>query len=219
MTITDNTPSEKRGVFRKSMLIVCGPSGVGKTTLIDGLLAARDNAGMAVSHTTRSPRGNEKDGVEYHFVDETVFSKMVQDGEFAEHAHVHGKLYGTSLAEIHAAWNKGKDVIFDIDYQGALQLKEHFPEAILVLIAPPSIEVLEERLTQRGTDSADAIKERLSVAMLELGQWPRFDYVIRNNDLEEATKQLIALYDAAALRVSLNEFWLKGAYPSTTSST
>lgn len=177
------------------LLILSSPSGAGKTTLTNMLRAAFSSLRFSVSHTTRRPRPNEVDGREYHFVDRPRFEAMVRDGAFAEHAEVHGNLYGTSLAEIRAASSPGEGhastgVIFDVDYQGARQIKAHFPEAVGVFILPPSLSELERRLRGRGTEDEATTKRRLEAAKREIEHYGFFDYVIVNDAVEVAHEKL-----------------------------
>lgn len=180
------------------LFIVCGPSGVGKTTLCQELLEQRPRLSLSISYTTRSPRGDEKDGVAYHFVNESRFQEMIDQELFAEWARVHGHSYGTSVEVIEDAWSKGRDILFDIDYQGAGQLRARFGKrAVLTLVVPPSMEILEKRLRGRGTDSAEVVNRRLQAARHELSQFPMFDYVIVNDDLAHAQAMIFSIYDSS----------------------
>ncbi|QED25723.1 guanylate kinase [Microvenator marinus] len=180
------------------LFIVCGPSGVGKTTLCRELLEQRPRLSLSISYTTRSPRGDEKDGVAYHFVNESRFQEMIDQELFAEWARVHGHSYGTSVEVIEDAWSKGRDILFDIDYQGAGQLRARFGKrAVLTLVVPPSMGILEKRLRGRGTDSAEVVDRRLQAARHELSQFPMFDYVIVNDDLAHAQAMIFSIYDSS----------------------
>ncbi|HSN83651.1 MAG TPA: guanylate kinase [Polyangiales bacterium] len=173
------------------LLIVSSPSGAGKTTLTRRLLQEFPEFRFSVSHTTRKPRSNEVDGRDYHFVSEETFRKMIQDGGFAEWAQVHGNLYGTNVSEIDQAREGGKSgVLFDVDYQGARQIKEKFPDAIGVFILPPSMEELRRRLEGRGSDDAASRQRRFEKAREEIEHYPFFDYMIVNDDLERALREL-----------------------------
>lgn len=172
------------------LFVVAAPSGAGKSSLVKALLASEPNLGVSISHTTRAPRGQERDGVEYHFVGMAQFEAMIAAGEFLEHALVHGNRYGTSKAAVRTLLDAGRDVVFEIDWQGALQLKGLFPSAVLVFILPPSWDELERRLRGRGEDHPDVINERLQNARQEVAQAPRFDFVIINGDFELALGQL-----------------------------
>lgn len=168
------------------LLIVSSPSGAGKTTLCRMLLAEYDDIGFSISHTTRSPRQGEVDGQDYHFVDDAGFDQMIEQEQFIEWAHVHGNRYGTSHAEIRAAAAAGKDLVFDVDYQGARQIKEHYPDAVGVFVLPPTIEELRRRLWSRGTETEGALKRRFKAALDEIAQHELFDYLVVNDDAEAA---------------------------------
>ncbi len=172
------------------LFVVAAPSGAGKSSLVKALLAREPSLGVSVSHTTRAPRGQEQDGVAYHFVDMARFEAMIAAGEFLEHAHVHGNRYGTSRAAVQRLLDQGRDVVFEIDWQGALQLQAQFPHAVLVFILPPSWDELARRLHGRGEDHPDVIAARLENARHEVAQAPKFDFVIINGDFESALGQL-----------------------------
>lgn len=191
------------------LLIVCGPSGVGKTSLCDALLGDRARLMMSVSYTTRARRGEEVDGEAYHFVSKEEFLEMRSAGVFAEWAEVHGNFYGTSREVIHAAWSNGKDLLFDIDYQGARQLRAAYPESTAVLVGPPDMETLEERLRGRGTDDEEVIRRRLAAARHELSQYELFDYVVENGSFRHALAGLRSIYDAASFALHLKRDWVK----------
>ncbi|RAL25486.1 guanylate kinase [Lujinxingia litoralis] len=190
------------------LLIVCGPSGVGKTSLCQALLKARPRLTPSVSYTTRARRGDEVDGQAYHFVDVARFEEMVERGAFAEWANVHGNYYGTSSEVIEAAWQQGHDVLFDIDYQGAKQLKERYPHATSVLVAPPDMKTLEGRLRGRGTDAPEVIARRLKAARHELAQHELFEFLLENRDFDQALGALISVYDSARHARALKVDWL-----------
>jgi guanylate kinase len=178
---------------RGDLFIVSSPSGAGKTTLIRRVLEDPRIGGtlhFSVSHTTRPPRTGERDGVEYHFVDEAAFRAMETRGGFLEWAVVHGNLYGTSRAEVEPRLEKGLDVLLDIDVQGARQVRSHVPEAVKVIVFPPSREVLEARLKARASDAPEDVRRRLAAARKEMEEWGEFDYVIINEDLEAAVDEL-----------------------------
>ncbi len=180
---------------------MCGPSGVGKTTLCGHLLDAHPTLKLSVSYTTRPPRGSERDGIAYHFVTMADFNAMSESNTFAESAEVHGNQYGTSVEVIQAAWAGGHDVLFDIDYQGAMQLKTRFGErAVSTLIMPPSMSELESRLRGRNTDGEAVVQRRMAAARHELEQFPQFEYLIVNDDLESAKSALDAIYEASRFR-------------------
>jgi len=173
------------------LLILSSPSGAGKTTLFNRLRGEFPLLRFSVSHTTRKPRPTEVDGREYHFVDRDAFEAMIALDAFAEHAEVHGNLYGTSKREIELARSASADgVLFDVDYQGARQIKATFPEAIGVFVLPPSLAELERRLRGRGTEDAVTAERRLSAAKAEIAHYGFFDYVIVNDDIERAYGKL-----------------------------
>ncbi|MBW2453934.1 MAG: guanylate kinase, partial [Deltaproteobacteria bacterium] len=172
------------------MLIVSSPSGAGKTTLCNRLRADFTDLRFSVSHTTRRPRPGEVDGREYHFVDEAAFNQMVDARAFAEWAEVHSNSYGTSFAEIGRARKEGSGVIFDIDFQGARQIRARVPEAVSVFILPPTLEELERRLRGRGTEDEETTLRRLANAKREIAHYGLFDYVVVNDDLEQAYERL-----------------------------
>jgi guanylate kinase len=175
------------------LFVVAAPSGAGKSTLVKALLQHEPQLAVSVSHTTRSPRGQERDGREYHFVDTTTFRAMVDDGQFFEHAHVHGNWYGTSRRSVESLLEEGKDVVLEIDWQGALQIRELFPAAKLVFILPPSWDTLAARLRGRGEDAPEVIAQRLDNARHEVAQAPLFDYVIINGSIDAALADLRAV--------------------------
>jgi guanylate kinase len=173
------------------LLIISSPSGAGKTTLTRDLLARFPYLGFSVSHTTRKPRANEVDGSDYHFIDPEAFERLVSEGAFAEWAEVHGNLYGTALSELQRCRDQGKrGIVFDIDYQGARQIKARRPDAVGVFVLPPSMEALRLRLRTRAADDEATIERRYRNAEQEIKHYGLFDYVIVNDDLEEAKERL-----------------------------
>lgn len=189
-------PGTRRGV----VLVICAPSGTGKSTLVQRLVAEFPGFSFSVSCTTRAPRGQEREGVDYHFLSQEDFLSRRERGEFAEWAEVHGNFYGTPLAPVQEKLRQGVDVLFDIDVQGAMQLKESFPDGLYVFLFPPSREELERRLRGRGTDAEDAVLRRLAGAAREMGMAPRFDHWIVNQDLDTAYDELRAVYLAGRSR-------------------
>ncbi|MCA9581189.1 MAG: guanylate kinase [Myxococcales bacterium] len=173
------------------LLIVCSPSGAGKTTLTRKLLEAFPRLTFSVSHTTRQPRTGEVPGQDYHFINEAEFMSMVNGGHFAEWAKVHDNYYGTSLDELERARVDGKrGIVFDVDYQGARQIKASLPDAVGVFILPPSLEDLKTRLRTRGLDTEETIQKRFAKAKLEIEHYLFFDYLIINDQVEEAAARL-----------------------------
>lgn len=181
-------------------LVISAPSGAGKSTLVERLRAEFPHFAYSISCTTRAPRGQEQDGVDYHFLTREEFIARRDTGYFAEWAEVHGNLYGTPKAPVEEHLAGGRDVLFDIDVQGALQVKEVFPQGLFVFIQPPSRQELERRLRGRGTDSDEAIAKRLGNALGELRQSGKFDYLIVNDDLDTAADELRAIYVAGRTR-------------------
>jgi guanylate kinase len=182
------------------LLVVSGPSGVGKTSLCEALLAERDSLQLSLSYTTRPPRDSEIDGVDYQFVSTETFEELKQEGGFVEWAEVHGHYYGTPVEGIERAKRECQDLLFDIDVQGAEQLKNQFSNTELVLVVPPNMETLDERLNDRATDAPEVIERRLKAAREELGQYDIFDYILENATFEQASNGLESIYDAARLR-------------------
>ena len=183
-----------------NLFCVAAPSGAGKSSLVKALLELVSRLDVSVSHTTRSPRGQERDGREYWFVDETSFRAMIEREEFFEWAQVHGHLYGTSRKAIEARLERGEDVVLEIDWQGALQIKQLFPHAVLIFILPPSWEELRQRLTRRGEDHAEVIETRMTNARLEVAQARHFDFVIINSLFETALFDLKTVVHSQRLR-------------------
>ena len=194
--------NKEQTVRRGLPLVICAPSGAGKTTLVSRL-KAEFPLEFSISCTTRAPRGAEQDGVDYIFLDRETFIERRDLGYFAEWAEVHGNFYGTPLQPVLDRLAEGRDMLFDIDVQGAAQLSLSLPEARFVFILPPSLEELERRLRGRGTDSEDAIRVRLSNARSEIMSSHWFDAVIVNDDLDTAYDQLRSFYLASTLQPSL----------------
>jgi guanylate kinase len=181
------------------LFIVTAPSGAGKSSLVNAVLADDPGLALSISYTTRAPRPGEANGREYHFVDRTAFQKMLDAGEFLESAEVHGNFYATSQKQIAGERAAGRDVVLEIDWQGAEQVRRIFPEAIGVFILPPSLGELERRLRARGKDSDAAIRRRLAAAETEMSHAGEFDYVIINNEFEDARRDLAAVVRASRL--------------------
>ncbi len=183
-----------------NLFVVAAPSGAGKSSLVKSLLELDSHLMVSVSHTTRPPRGQEQDGREYHFVDEATFRRMAQADEFFEWAEVHGNLYGTSKAGVQALVGNGHDVVLEIDWQGALQIKKLFPNAVLIFILPPSYEELGVRLNRRGEDKPAVIANRLENARHEVAQARHFDFVIINALFETAVFDLKTVVHSQRLK-------------------
>ena len=182
--------------MKNPLFVVSAPSGAGKTTLVRHLLAKEKSVQLSISTTTRSPRDGEKDGVDYFFTSVDDFKKRIAQNAFAEYAEVHGNFYGTAKAWLESALNKN-EVLLEIDVQGAEQIKKVFPDAILIFIFPPSLEILKERLMGRKTDAQEVIKKRLSAAIGEMRRAADFDYVIMNDHLATAVEELVTVIRAA----------------------
>lgn len=183
-----------------NLFVVAAPSGAGKSSLVKALMELDSRVQPSVSHTTRAPRGQEKHGREYYFVSNEEFDAMVQAGAFVEWAHVHGKRYGTSRKAIEERMAQGGDVVLEIDWQGALQIRQLFSNAVLVFILPPSWEELRSRLERRGEDSADIIELRLRNASEEMAQAKAFDFVIINELFERALFDLKTVVHSQRLK-------------------
>jgi guanylate kinase len=187
------------------VIIVSAPSGAGKTSLVAALLDRDPRLVVSVSHTTRQRRPRERDGVNYHFVDAATFQSMVDAGAFLEHAQVFGHCYGTSAAAVDAERRRGRDVILEIDFQGARQVRDRYPEAVSVFILPPSLEALKSRLTGRGEDDDAVIRERLNKARWEMSHYRDYDYVVVNDDFDQALADLQCVVRAERLRLERQE--------------
>lgn len=185
-----------------TLFIVSAPSGAGKTSLVRALLERLDGIEVSVSHTTRPKRPGEVDGINYHFVDVPAFEAMIERGDFVEHARVFDNYYGTSRPAVQARLAAGQDVILEIDWQGARQVRERFPEAQSVFILPPSRAALEERLTGRGTDDAEVIARRMRDAISEMSHYDEYDHVIINDDFAVALDELCALVLTSRTRLA-----------------
>ncbi len=172
------------------LFVISGPSGVGKSTIIARSLEQNPELLYSISYTSRPKRGQERDGVDYHFVSEAMFKERIDAGRLAEWAEVHGHFYGTSATFIEKSLSEGNDVILDIDVKGAKKLLSKYPEAISIFVAPPTMKELRERLSDRETDSHDAIERRLKNARVEMAQAHFYDHVLVNDDLEEVVLKL-----------------------------
>ena len=181
------------------LYMVTAPSGAGKTTLVHLLLENDPGIRLSVSYTTREPRVGEADGREYHFVNVPDFLSKIESGDFLEWAEVHGNYYGTSKSWIENEMKAGRDVLLEIDWQGAQQVRKLFPDALGVFILPPSLDELRRRLSGRGTDSAEIIARRLAAARDEMRHMGEFDYVIINDDLQQALSDLLSVVRASRL--------------------
>jgi len=183
------------------LYIVSAPSGAGKTSLVRALLARDARLALSVSCTTRAARAGERDGVHYHFLAREAFLAAVERGDFLEHAEVFGNLYGTREPDVRAALESGRDLILEIDWQGARQVRARFADAVGIFVLPPSIAVLEQRLRGRGTDTEEVIAQRMAQARAELEHYGEYDYLVVNDDFEQALETLVAIARAERQRL------------------
>ena len=192
-----------------NLFIIAAPSGCGKTTLVDALLKNSEDLYLSVTHTTRKPRVGEVDGVNYHFISKADFKKMILNAEFVEHAEVFGSLYGSSREKIQENLNKNIDVILEIDWQGARQVKANMPNAISIFILPPSKKSLLERLKGRGQDDDETIKNRMSDAENQMKHYDEFDYLVINDIFEDALSNLKTIIHHANENLNKSELTLE----------
>ncbi len=179
----------------RKLFVISAPSGAGKTSLVRALLAARPNLLVSVSHTTRKPRANEVDGRDYHFVTPERFQALVAEGAFLEHARVFDNFYGTAKAQIQDKLAAGKDVLLEIDWQGARQVRQAMPGCSSIFILPPARAVLEQRLRERRTESPEAIARRLADAAADMAHYSEFDFLVVNEHFERAAQELGTILD------------------------
>ena len=188
-----------------NLFVVAAPSGAGKSSLVKALLELDSHLAVSVSHTTRAPRGQEQHGREYWFIDEAEFRRKVDQGDFFEWAQVHGNLYGTSRSGVEARLRTGEDVVLEIDWQGALQIKRLFPHAVLIFILPPSWDERRQRLTRRGEDRPEVIEQRMANARAEVPQARHFDFVIINGLFESALFDLKTVVHSQRLKYAAQQ--------------
>lgn len=184
-----------------TLFVLSAPSGAGKTSLVKSLLESTDNLCVSISHTTRAMRPGEENGVNYHFVSVDAFKAMLDESDFLEHAEVFGNFYGTSRSFVEQTLKTGKDVILEIDWQGAQQIRRIFPESISIFILPPSREALESRLRGRGQDPEPVIQTRLSKAKEEMSHFVEYDYLVINDQFDQALTQLRSIILATRLTI------------------
>lgn len=192
-------------VEQGTLYVISAPSGAGKTSLVAEMLRNDDKLGVSVSHTTRPMREGEQDGVNYHFVSRDEFEAMIGRGDFLEHADVFGNYYGTSQVWVRETLARGRDVILEIDWQGAEQVRRLIPECVGIFIVPPSPEVLRERLTGRGTDAPEVVERRLQEAAEECSHAVEFDYLVVNDDFDVALQDLMAIVRGQRLRMAAQQ--------------
>jgi len=188
-----------------TLYIVSAPSGAGKTSLVKALLQRMPDVVLSVSHTTRPPRPGEQDGVDYHFIDKARFEGLVEGGQFLEHAQVFDNYYGTSRSTVFGQLEAGRDVILEIDWQGARQVRQSAPQAVSVFILPPSRAALRERLTGRGQDSEEVVDRRMQDAVSEMSHYDEYDYLIFNDEFERAVSELQAVFVSLRLRLGAQQ--------------
>jgi guanylate kinase len=177
------------------LFVISAPSGAGKTSLVRALLTRRPNLVVSVSHTTRTPRPHEVEGRDYHFVSRERFEQLVREGAFLEHAQVFDNHYGTGAQQVRERLGEGRDVVLEIDWQGAQQIRRSLPESVTIFVLPPSRAALRERLRERGTDKPDVIERRLRDAVSDMAHYREFDYVVVNDDFEHALRELDSILD------------------------
>jgi guanylate kinase len=187
-------------VHKPLVYIISAPSGSGKSTLVNELLKSVRDLEFSISYTTRAPRGSETDGRQYYFVSRSVFEKMIRDGEFLEHAEVFGNYYGTARRFLQKAEQEGRDLLLDIDVQGAKQIQDKLPGATSIFILPPDRKTLEERLRKRGEDREEVIHRRLVTASREIEDFTRYNYILVNDRLEDSIESLRAIVRSERLR-------------------
>jgi len=200
MRAEGNTTAENPGATEGELYVIAAPSGAGKTSLINSALAEFPSLAFSVSDTTRPIRRGEVDGEHYHFIDPATFDQRVEQGRYLEHAEVFGNGYGTDRAHVESLWREGRDVLLEIDVQGAAQIRHSHPQACQIFILPPSLQVLRDRLTGRGTDQPDVIARRLSEAQREMSACMEFDWIVINDDFDQARAQLMAIIRAWPMR-------------------
>jgi len=187
--------------MRGQLYVISAPSGAGKTSLVAALLRQESRVRVSVSHTTRNMRPGEQNGVHYHFIDKVAFEQRIEDGDFLEHAQVFDHFYGTSQQSVEAMLNDGLDVILEIDWQGAQQIRRLRPDVISIFIVPPSIEELRIRLTGRGQDGEEVINRRMQDAVNEMRHYNEFDYLVVNDAFDIALGELSTIFRAQRLRL------------------
>jgi guanylate kinase len=193
--------------------VISGPSGTGKSTIIRALRERITALGYSISHTSRKPRKTETNGVDYCFVTEEIFRRMIREGAFVEYAEIYGNFYGTAVSSLGEQTKKGMDVLLDLDAQGARNLKGHFKEGVLIYLLPPSLEILGERLRARGTDDETIIQTRLSKALGEIQNCLWYDYIVINDDLERAIGEVQSIIISERCRTARKSEHVKKEMP------
>jgi len=188
---------------RGNLFVISAPSGAGKTSLVHGLLECVDSISASVSHTTRGIRPGETDGEDYFFVDDAAFRTMIDAGDFLEHAEVFGNLYGTSVSQIHRTLDSGTDLILEIDWQGGRSVRERYPDTVSIFILPPSEATLRQRLVGRGRDDDETIEQRMRAAVSEMSHYAEYEYLLVNDDFDEALAALRSIVVASRLKTPI----------------
>jgi guanylate kinase len=191
------------------LFVISGPSGAGKSTLIHALRKRIEGLAYSISHTSRKPRGKEKDGVDYHFVDKEIFNRMIEAGAFVEWARVYDDFYGTSVASLEGQTSSGLDVLLDVDSQGAGNIRKYFKESVLIYVLPPSLEALEKRLRDRGTDDEGVISARMKKALKDIRACSWYDYNIINDALERSIDEARAIIISERCRAARQESMIR----------
>jgi guanylate kinase len=192
--------------------VFSAPSGTGKSTIAEALMERFDRLAYSISHTSRPPRGTEQDGIDYHFVTESTFREMIERNAFLEWAEVHGHLYGTAFDAVKAQMSAGSDILMDVDVQGGRNVKKQFPESTLIFLLPPSLEILKQRLTARGTDDPEVIEKRMAQASEEIRHCSWYDYIIINDDLEKAVFEAQSIIISARCRRACRMAWVNSHF-------
>jgi guanylate kinase len=202
-------------IMTGQIFVFSAPSGTGKSTIAEALMERVEDLAYSISHTSRLPRGTEQDGVDYHFVNESTFREMIERNAFLEWAEVHGHLYGTAFDAVKAQMSAGADVLMDVDVQGGRNIKKQFPESVLIFLLPPSLKILENRLTARGTDDPSAIRKRMAQASKEIKNCSWYDYIVINDDLENAIHEAQSIIVSERCRRIRRMDWVSAHFNDT----
>ncbi len=197
------------------IFVFSAPSGAGKSTIAEALMERVEGLAYSISHTSRPPRGSEQDSVDYHFVSRSTFREMIEKNAFLEWAQVHGHLYGTSLAAIHKQVSAGFDLLMDVDVQGGRNIKKQSPDSVLIFLLPPSLKVLENRLKARGTDDPSVVRKRMAQASEEIESCSRYDYIVINDDLENAIHEAQSIIVSERCRRARRMDWVSDHFKTS----
>jgi guanylate kinase len=197
------------------IFVFSAPSGAGKSTIARALMERVEGLAYSISHTSRPPRGSEQNSVDYHFVSRSTFREMIEKNAFLEWAQVHGHLYGTSLAAINKQASAGFDILMDLDVQGGRNVKKQSPDSVLIFLLPPSLKVLENRLTTRGTDDPSVVRKRMVQASEEIKSCSRYDYIVINDDLEKAISEAQAIIVSERCRRARRMDWVSAHFKTS----